>query len=460
MTILPYLALIIPVVTGVTALLCRGAFCRTLLLAGSVLHLACTAGCYNVRFSGLLIGLNSTEEYLLLLLTSLLYFAVTVYSAFWLRFEEVSAKSKMVLGLCLPLFLATMTLVLLSRNFGVMWVAIEATTLFSAPLILFHRSGRAVEAMWKYLLICSVGIGLALLGTLFLAFSARMGGVTLHGLQIAEFIASKNSLDPGWFKAAFVLVLAGYGTKMGLAPFHTWLPDAHSEAPGAVSALLSAGLLNCSFLGIIRFAAAAPAQVGNFCSDLLIVLGVISLATAAFFIIHQGDFKRMLAYSSIEHMGLAAILFAVCGMDLTLAHLWGHSFVKMSLFLLAGNLLLGCGTRQVGKVSGLFTAMPRNAVLFLTGTLLICGVPPSPLFITELKLLCSGPWYLSLTVAVLLFVIFAGMTKNVLGMTMGKPGELTLHSKDAEKLIWVPCAGLLTALLLAGFFWTKFGGAL
>ena len=215
MTLLPFLTLVIPVVTGVIALLCRGAFCRTLLLAGSVLHLACTAACWNVRFSGLLIGLNSTEEYLLLLLTSLLYFAVTVYSAFWLKFEDVSDKSKMILGLCLPLFLSTMTLVLLSRNFGVMWVAIEATTLFSAPLILFHRSGRAVEAMWKYLLICSVGIGLALLGTLFLAFSARMGGVTLHGLQIAEFIASKNSLDPGWYKAAFVLVLAGYGTKMG-----------------------------------------------------------------------------------------------------------------------------------------------------------------------------------------------------------------------------------------------------
>ncbi|MBE6386237.1 MAG: hypothetical protein E7048_11330 [Lentisphaerae bacterium] len=460
MNLFPVLSITVPLLTALAAALLKGTYCRTLLLSGSLLHLAFILKSVELRFSGRWIGLTSEYEATLLLLTSLLYLAVTVYCAFWLKAEETSDKSKMVLGICLPLFLSTMTLVLFSQNYGIMWVAIEATTLFSAPLILFHRSGRALEAMWKYLLICSVGIGLALLGTLFLAFAARNGGVVLHDLQIAEFLKIKNSLDPGWYKAAFVLALAGYGTKMGLAPFHTWLPDAHSEAPGAVSALLSAGLLNCSFVGIIRFATAAPAALGNFCSNLLIVLGVISLATAAFFIIHQGDFKRMLAYSSIEHMGIAAIIFALCGMDLTIAHLCAHSAIKMALFLLAGNLLLACGTRQVGKVSGLFTLMPRNAILFLTGTLLICGVPPSPLFVTELKLLCSAPLWLALTVAVLLFIVFAGMTKNVLAMTMGKQGEAEVDAAPAEKLIWVPAAGLIAALVLAVYFWTEFGGML
>ena len=446
------LLIIVPVLAAVIAALCRGRFCRLLLLSSSIIHLGLALYCFNIRVDSRWIGLTSYSEAILLVLTSGLYFAVSCYCASWLKAEECSRNSLWILGICLPLFLATMTLVILSRNFGVMWVAIEATTLFSAPLILFHRSGRALEAMWKYLLICSVGIGLALLGTLFLAFAARIGGVELHDLRISEFLAIKESLDPGWFKIAFVLALAGYGTKMGLAPFHTWLPDAHSEAPGAVSALLSAGLLNCSFLGIIRFAALAPDQVGDFCRQLLIILGVLSLATAAFFIIHQGDFKRMLAYSSIEHMGIAAILFALCGIEMTMIHLVAHSAIKMSLFLLAGNLLLACGTRQISRISGLFSAMPMNAVLFLAGVVLICGVPPSPLFFTELILLAQAPLWLSLLIAVLLFMVFAGMMKNVLSMAMGKKCELEIHAAPAERLIWVPMAGICAALAIGIVF--------
>ena len=446
------LLIIVPVLAAVIAALCRGRFCRLLLLSSSIIHLGLALYCFNIRIDSRWIGLTSYSEAILLVLTSGLYFAVSCYCASWLKAEECSRNSLWILGICLPLFLATMTLVILSRNFGVMWVAIEATTLFSAPLILFHRSGRALEAMWKYLLICSVGIGLALLGTLFLAFAARIGGVELHDLRISEFLTIKESLDPGWFKIAFVLALAGYGTKMGLAPFHTWLPDAHSEAPGAVSALLSAGLLNCSFLGIIRFAALAPDQVGDFCRQLLIILGVLSLATAAFFIIHQGDFKRMLAYSSIEHMGIAAILFALCGIEMTMIHLVAHSAIKMSLFLLAGNLLLACGTRQISRISGLFSAMPMNAVLFLAGVVLICGVPPSPLFFTELILLAQAPLWLSLLIAVLLFMVFAGMMKNVLSMAMGKKCELEIHAAPAERLIWVPMAGIGAALAIGIVF--------
>ena len=446
------LLITVPMLTAVIAAICKGRFCRLLLLTGSLLHLGLALYCSSMRVDGRWIGLTSHTESVLLILTSALYFAVSCYCCVWLKAEECSRKSLWVLGICLPLFLSTMTLVILSRNFGVMWVAIEATTLFSAPLILFHRSGRALEAMWKYLLICSVGIALALLGTLFLAFAARCGGVELHDLRISEFLRIRDSLHPGWFKVAFALALAGYGTKMGLAPFHTWLPDAHSEAPGAVSALLSAGLLNCSFLGIIRFAALAPEQVGDFCRGLLIVLGVISLATAAFFIIHQGDFKRMLAYSSIEHMGIAAMLFAVCGIEMTLVHLVAHSAIKMSLFLLAGNLLLACGTRQISRISGLFNTLPGNAILFLTGVILICGVPPSPLFFTELSLLVQAPLWLALVTVLLLFMVFAGMMKNVLSMTMGKNCDLEINSTHAERMIWVPVAGLTAALAIGIVF--------
>ena len=158
------LLITVPMLTAVIAALCKGRFCRLLLLTGGLLHLGLTLYCSSIRIDGRWIGLTSYTESLLLILTSALYFAVSCYCCVWLKAEECSRKSLWVLGICLPLFLATMTLVILSRNFGVMWVAIEATTLFSAPLILFHRSGRALEAMWKYLLICSVGIALALLG--------------------------------------------------------------------------------------------------------------------------------------------------------------------------------------------------------------------------------------------------------------------------------------------------------
>lgn len=442
------LIIVVPLLTALIAGLLKGKLCRTMLVLGSLIHLGLCIYCFDFNIDSRWIGLNSKSEALLLLLTSLLYLAISIYCCFWLKAEKCSDKAKLLLGICLPAFLSTMSLVILARNFGVMWVAIEATTLFSAPLILFHRSGRALEAMWKYLLICSVGIALALLGTLFLAFAARCGGVELHDLRISEFLNIKESLAPGWFKAAFVLALAGYGTKMGLAPFHTWLPDAHSEAPGAVSALLSAGLLNCSFLGIIRFSQLAPKSVGDFCNHQLIALGVISLATAAFFIIRQGDFKRMLAYSSIEHMGIAALIFGICGMELTVVHLIGHSAVKMSLFLLAGNLLLACGTRQIGVISGLFNKTPRNAILFLIGVLLICGVPPSPLFFTELALLIKAPVWLGIIIALLLFMVFAGMMKNVLGMVMGNKCQIEIDGTCAEKLVWVPAAGIVIALLI------------
>ena len=198
---LTFLVLIIicPVVTALAAALTKGRFCRSLLLAGSLMHLALCVYSFKFNIDGRWIGLTSRSDAIFLLLTSLLYLGVSVYCCFWLKAEHAPDKAKQLLGICLPLFLSTMSLVILAKNFGVMWVAVEATTLFSAPLILFHRSGRALEAMWKYLLICSVGIGLALLGTLFLAFAARCGGVTLHDMRIAEFLKISNSLHPGWY---------------------------------------------------------------------------------------------------------------------------------------------------------------------------------------------------------------------------------------------------------------------
>ncbi|MDD3153889.1 MAG: proton-conducting transporter membrane subunit, partial [Victivallaceae bacterium] len=335
-----------------------------------------------------------------------------------------------------------------AAKFGLLWVAVEATTLASAPLILYHRSAHSLEAMWKYLLICSVGIGLALFGTMLAAVACP----NFTHLTFADFRAGTESISPLWFKFAFLFVLAGYGTKMGLAPFHTWLPDAHSEAPGTVSALLSGALLNCSFLGILRFYNIVPAEIKAFASQLLLALGLASLVIAGCFIVRQFDFKRMLAYSSVEHMGLLALMvsFGVAP-EWIGCHIWGHSLIKMALFLTAGDLLLAYGTRSIASVYGGLSSMPKHAVLWMAGILFICGAPPSPLFLTELVLVNRAGFVFGAIVLVLLLVIFCAMTHIMLRMVAGEPDPESGRSgamAAAEKLWTVPGIALLAAFFL------------
>jgi len=344
---------------------------------------------------------------------------------------------------CFGAFFGAMMFALLSPSLPLMWVAVELTTLVSAPLIAYHRTKASLEAMWKYLLICSIGIGLALFGTMLVLHAQSTGNVQ-------------------WYKAGFAFVLAGYGTKTGLAPFHTWLPDAHSEAPAPVSALLSGALLNCSLFAIVRFRAVMPDAAVPFCDHAMLALGILSVATAAIFMVRQADFKRLLAYSSVEHMGLATVLFALANSVASapfhlstlpllhlalLAHLVTHSLTKTMLFQTAGNLLLAFGTRTIAAVQGLGVSMKGHATLWIVGILFICGMPPSVLFLTELGLVCTAPVWISATVLALLFIVFAAMMKVALSMTMGKP--LNLPAQLPRRLSIVP-ALLATALTVGG----------
>ena len=369
---------------------------------------------------------------LILAVTTVLFVACTVHSFFYIGLKKETWKYYALL----TLFYGAMCAACLIENLAGMWVAIEATTLLSAPLICHHKSAESVEAMWKYLLICSVGIGLALFGTL-LVFA-------------------------GWHLPGFIFVLAGYGTKMGLAPFHTWLPDAHSEAPGPVSAFLSGALLNCSFLAITRFRVIMPGHIGPFCDQAMIALGLCSLAIAAMFIVRQTDFKRLLAYSSVEHMGLTLIIYALSSAAagdglrygvaeyILPAHIVFHSLTKMTLFLVAGNLLLAYGTRQIAQVHGLGRTMKLHAAIWMVGILMICGMPPSGLFLTELGLVLAAPTGLGAVVMALLFVVFAGMSKVAVGMVFGNPDRQ--HSAVAQKipqaLSVVPTVGFMLILAL------------
>jgi len=386
---------------------------------------------------------------LLLVLTPCLFVADLGQSIFYLKESDAREGGDhmphWIYFTCFGSFFAAMMFALLAPSLPLMWVAVELTTLVSAPLIAYHRTKASLEAMWKYLLICSIGIGLALFGTMLVLHAQTTGNVQ-------------------WYKAGFAFILAGYGTKTGLSPFHTWLPDAHSEAPAPVSALLSGALLNCSLFAIVRFREVMPDAAAPFCDHAMLALGLLSVATAAIFMVRQTDFKRLLAYSSVEHTGLAVTLFAllvcrgqmVAGSATTsyqllqialLAHIATHSITKTMLFQTAGNLLLAFGTRAIAAVQGLGVTMKDHTTLWIVGILFICGMPPSVLFLTELGLVCTAPIWISATVLVLLFIVFAAMMKVALSMTMGKP--LNHPAQLPRRLSIIPWI-LLAFLTLTG----------
>jgi hydrogenase-4 component F len=417
---------------------------RALLLLAAAAHATLVAACWVRQPAPVVSGWMAVDAASLLFLsvTSVLFLATALYAVGYLAHEARSGKHhdeeeeeppfvnfpEAAFAGCLLLFLATMTLVAVSRHLGLMWVGVEATTLASAPLIYFHRHHRSLEATWKYLLICSVGIALALLGNFFVAVAARsVGGPTIH-LTIDDLVAHAGSLNPLWLKAAFLFFLVGYGTKMGLAPLHTWLPDAHSEAPSVVSALLSGALLNCAFLTILRaHTLLSAADLAKFSSDLLVLFGLISMAVAAVFILGQADFKRMLAYSSVEHMGILSLGVGIGGVAAfgAMLHAVNHSLTKAMLFLAAGNILALYRTKSTTRVRGVLRTLPVTGVLWLAGFLAIAGSPPFGPFLSELTILKgifdAGRPGVAAAYLAALAIVFVGMATIFLRMAYGPP---------------------------------------
>src|SRR5262245_2791041 len=275
---------------------------------------------------------------LFLLLISVLFCGCACYAPGYLAQRQ--QRDNRVLCSCLLLSLAMMSLIILSHHLGLMWVAMEATTLCSAPGLYFNHNPRSLEATWKYLLICSVGIALALLGSLFLAYAALHAELATT-LLFVDLVTDAPKRSRPWLHAAFVLLLVGYGTKMGLAPMHTWKPDAYGEAPGMIGALLAGGLTNCAFLAILRFLQITNAAGdADFARRMMIFLGLLSMALAAAFMVRQRDFKRMLAYSSVEHMGIVVLGVGIGGAATwaALLHVINNGLTKGLLFLSAGNI--------------------------------------------------------------------------------------------------------------------------
>ena len=337
-------------------------------------------------------------------------------------------------------FIFTMVLVVSTQNLGLMWIAIEATTLASAFLVGFYNDKASIEAAWKYVIICSVGIALALLGIVFLYISAvNIFEGSKSSLNWLFLFQNAKSLHSSILKIAFIFVLIGFGTKAGLVPMHTWLPDAYSQAPAPISALLSGVLSSSAMYGIIRILAIVNKNLGNsnYTGNLLIVAGLISIGTAAVCILTQKDLKRILAYSSIEHMGVIAFglgMFTSNSLFAALFHMVNNAFTKSLLFLAAGNVHLKYKTREISKITGLIRTIPITGLTFLLGLFAIAGVPPFSIFSSELNMIIAAFSANCFFQAALLILfsasVFAGIAWSALKMFFGnsespevKPGE-------------------------------------
>ncbi len=360
-------------------------------------------------------------------LVSGLYFACSLYVPTYLRLRPERAN-RVFCGALLA-FLGMMTLIIESHHLGLMWIALEANTLCSAPLLYFNHNARSLEATWKYLLIGAVGIALALLGSFFLAYAAHQAGGQ-GSLLFEDLVRGAPMLSRPWLHTAFVVLFVGYGTKMGLAPMHTWKPDAYGEAPGLVGALLAGGLTTGAFLALLRFyQICAAAGEGAFARELMVVIGLLSMAVAGVFMARQRDYKRMLAYSSVEHMGILVLGIGLGGLAAfgSLLHLVNNALAKGVMFLAAANIHRAYGSKTIDQVGGALRRVPASAAIFLAGFFAVTGSPPFGPFLSEFTILrgaiASGRYGIAAAFLALLFVVFVGMGATVLAVVQGKPRE-------------------------------------
>jgi hydrogenase-4 component F len=334
-----------------------------------------------------------------LLATSFLYACVTLYSIGYLRSDhgnEPAAHERYARRLWagLNLFAWSMLAAPLMSNLALLWVAIEITTIISALLVALERTERAAEAAWKYVLIASAGLAIALLGTIFAYYAGAQVLGTSYDLSFSPLLRAAAHLPQTPMRLAFVFAVLGFGTKVGLFPVHTWLPDAHSEAPTPVSALLSGSLLAVSFYAILRYYQVAQVSLGPaFPRDVLLAFGVASLLLAALYLLDQRDYKRLLAYSSVEHMGILAIGVSF-GVPIALAgvllHVLAHAAAKGNAFMGAGVLVRKFGSKRTGDVTGGLDLLPWSGPLFLAAVLALCAMPPFGIFRSEFDIVAGG----------------------------------------------------------------------
>ncbi|BBZ50209.1 hypothetical protein H7H82_14565 [Mycobacterium heidelbergense] len=329
-------------------------------------------------------------------------------------------------------FAALMLASLGTGNLGMLFVLIEASTLASAALVGLEAQSRSLEAAWKYIIISSLGVTIALVGTMFLFYSGT-GLPLTDNLRLTwpYLFQHASELAHPAVKLAFLLAVVGYGTKVGLAPMHTWLPDAHSEAPSPTSAMLSAALLNTGMYAIIRFLAIARIGLGtHYVQVVMLSFGFASVLVGALFLVTTTNFKRLFAYSSVEHMGIIAIALGFggqLGLYGAMLHTLNHAIGKAVLFLASGDVVLAYRTREARKVHGLLTTLPLSGTVLMLATFSILGSPPFGLFLSELTIVragfADGGLWLPLALLLLLVIAFVAFARRTMPMIVGEPRE-------------------------------------
>jgi hydrogenase-4 component F len=384
-----------------------------------------------------------------LLLLVILTLAVSIYTVGWLK--EAVAVGNMRAGslrsyfALVHAFVATMVVTILADNLGVLWIAMEGTTITSAVLVGYHGHHHGLEAAWKYIIVTTIGISFGLFGTVLVYAAAAQAGTA--AMSWSGIMAVAPALDPGIVRIGFIFVMVGYGTKAGLAPMHLWLPDAHSQAPTPVSALLSGVLIKCALLGIIRFQTIAAAACGpDFPAEVLLVFGLASVVVATPFILAQHDVKRLLGYHSVEHVGIVALALGLGGTVGTygaLLHVVNHGVTKALAFFAAGTAIARYGTRDMQAIRGLLAVAPIGATLLMLSALSLAGLPPFSIFMSELMLLRAGighdHWVAIGIFLAMVVVILAGLLHHVGAMAFGRPTAAAGREPEA----WSPLLGML-----------------
>ncbi len=396
----------------------------------------------------------------LISLTAFVGFTTALFSGPYMKIEEKKGKvNPKVLRLyhsAYQVFLFTMLLALLSNNLGILWVAIEGATLATVLLVSLYRTRASIEAAWKYFILCGVGISQALFGTILLYFAAEKilgpGGESLLWTHLYQI---RFQLEPTVLKIAFVFLLVGYGTKVGLAPLHNWLPDAHAEGPTPISAVLSGLLLNVALYALVRCKVLVDGALHSpLASEMMMGFGLLSIVIAVFSMLRRKDVKRLFAYSSIEHMGIATFAFGLGGALATFAallHMTVHSLTKSSIFFSVGHATQISGTQQIPEIRGLIARVPRLGWGLLLGSFAILGMPPFGVFASEFIVLSvamkQSPWTTPILL-VSLAVAFGVIFFRVGGMVLGKGEKNTMEHPPALFPIFLH----LGLVLLLGLF--------
>jgi hydrogenase-4 component F len=392
-----------------------------------------------------------------LVIVAVLGFFGTLYSISYLRREEkrqmISPEKLRRYYALFQFFILTMFVAVGANNVLLLWIAVEATTLCSAFLVNFFDRPAAIEAAWKYMIINTVALLIGLFGVFLFIGAVEHAAIVTISLDWASIAAIAPILDVSLLKLAFVFMLIGYGTKAGLAPLHNWLPDAHSQAPSPVSAMLSGALLNVALLALLRFKGIVDIAAGpSYSQTLLLLFGTASIVIAALLILVQKQYKRLLAYSSVEHIGIIAFGFGVggAGSVAALLHALYHSLAKSLLFLASGNIILRYHAHEISSVRGLLRTLPLTGALFFAGLLAVAGLPPFGTFLTEFAIFSAAfgahPWLTAIALAALA-IAFVGIMRHISAMCFGSRDE-SIKSGEDDLLGVVPIVALFALLLV------------